>query len=50
MPSPSKWLRPTTRDYIGRPGLEIVNARTVVARGAPDQTFWDIWDNFWYRR
>ena len=36
--------------YEGRTGLEIVNARTVVARGAPDQTFWDIWDTFWYRR
>lgn len=36
--------------YAGRPGLEIVDARTVVARGTPDQSFWDIWDNFWYRR
>lgn len=36
--------------YIGRPGLEVVNARTVIARGAPDQSFWQVWDNFWYRR
>jgi D-amino peptidase len=38
------------QSYLGRPGLEVVNARTVIARGAPDQTFWDVWDNFWYRR
>jgi D-amino peptidase len=38
------------QSYAGRPGLEIVAARTVVARGEPHQTFWDIWDNFWYRR
>ncbi len=36
--------------YMGRPGLEIVNARTVIAHGDPTQTFWDIWDNLWYRR
>ncbi len=27
-------------------GVEIVNARKVVARG---DTFWELWDRFWYR-
>ncbi len=37
------------QSYIGRPGVEIVDSRKVIGRGSPDQTFWDIWDNFWYR-
>ncbi|MGI8908930.1 MAG: M55 family metallopeptidase [Candidatus Sumerlaeaceae bacterium] len=32
--------------YLGRVGLEIVNARTVVSRG---ETFWQVWDQFWKR-
>jgi D-amino peptidase len=34
-------------DFEGRPGVEIAGARKVIARG---ETFWELWDNFWYRR
>lgn len=34
-------------DFIGRAGVEITGPRTVVAHG---DTFWDLWDRFWYRR
>jgi len=33
-------------DFIGKPGVEIVDDRRVISR-AP--TFWDAWDQFWYR-
>jgi hypothetical protein len=32
--------------FAGRPGVEIVEPRKVVARG---DTFWELWDRFWYR-
>lgn len=32
--------------YYGRSGVEVVGPRTVVSRGA---TFWQAWDQFWYR-
>ena len=32
--------------FAGRTGVEIVDARKVVARG---DTFWELWDRFWYR-
>ncbi len=32
--------------FRNRPGIEIVDSRTIVARG---KTFWELWDNFWYR-
>ena len=32
--------------FYGRPGVEIVTPRKVVARG---ETFWELWDRFWYR-
>lgn len=32
--------------FANRPGVEIVNPRKVVARG---DTFWELWDRFWYR-
>ena len=32
--------------FYGRPGVEIVNPRKVVARG---DNFWELWDRFWYR-
>ena len=34
-------------DFEGRPGVEIAGPRKVIALG---ETFWDLWDNFWYRR
>jgi len=34
-------------DFVGRPGVEIAGPRKVIARG---ETFWELWDNFWYRR
>lgn len=33
--------------FAGRPGVEIVDPRKVVATG---DNFWDLWDRFWYRR
>jgi D-amino peptidase len=36
-----------TKDFMGRPGVEVVAPRKVVARG---ENFWELWDNFWYRR
>jgi hypothetical protein len=33
--------------FEGRPGVDIVGARKVIATG---DTFWDLWDRFWYRR
>ena len=33
-------------DVLQPAGVEIVNARKVVARG---DTFWELWDRFWYR-
>jgi len=30
--------------YIGKPGVEIVDARTVISRGP---NFWQAWDQFW---
>ena len=32
--------------FRGRPGVEIVEPRKVVATGA---NFWELWDRFWYR-
>lgn len=32
--------------YINRPGVEIVDPRTVICRG---ETFWQVWDQFWHR-
>jgi D-amino peptidase len=32
--------------FYGRSGVELVGPRTVLARG---QTFWQAWDQFWYR-
>lgn len=32
--------------YVGKPGVELKDARTVVARG---NTFWEVWDRFWKR-
>lgn len=32
--------------YLGRTGVEIESARSVVSRG---ETFWQAWDQFWYR-
>jgi D-amino peptidase len=34
-------------DFKGRPGVQILGPRTVVST-AP--TFWEAWDQFWYRR
>ena len=33
-------------DFIGKPGVEIVNPRLIVSRA---DTFWEAWDQFWYR-
>jgi hypothetical protein len=33
--------------FYGRTGVELVGPRTVVSRG---QTFWQAWDQFWYRQ
>ena len=35
------------KDFMGRPGVEVVGPRKVVARG---ENFWELWDKFWYRR
>lgn len=32
--------------YVGKPGIELEDARTVVAQG---NTFWEVWDRFWKR-
>lgn len=32
--------------YVDKPGVELEDARTVVARG---KTFWEMWDRFWKR-
>jgi D-aminopeptidase len=32
--------------FYGRTGVELVGPRTVVSHG---QTFWQAWDQFWYR-
>jgi D-amino peptidase len=32
--------------FAGRTGVEIAGPRTVRATG---QTYWEAWDNFWYR-
>ncbi|MCX7019575.1 MAG: M55 family metallopeptidase [bacterium] len=41
MSSPDK-----TRDFIGKPGVEITGPRTVVSRG---ENFWRVWDQFWHQ-
>lgn len=33
--------------YKDRPGVEMIDARTMVCRG---ETFWELWDNFWPRQ
>ena len=33
-------------DFVGKPGVEIVNPRLVVSRA---DTFWQAWDQFWYK-
>ena len=33
-------------DFTGKPGVEIVNPRLVVSTAA---TFWEAWDQFWYK-
>jgi D-amino peptidase len=33
-----------SREYIGKTGVEILDARTVVSRG---DNFWQVWDQFW---
>ena len=30
--------------YLGRPGVEQVDSRTIIARA---DTFWNLWDRFW---
>jgi len=35
------------QSFVGRPGVEIVGPRKVVARH--DTSFWELWDGFWYR-
>jgi D-amino peptidase len=32
--------------YIGRPGVELIDPRTIVTRA---DTFWELWDRFWPR-
>jgi hypothetical protein len=32
--------------FYGRAGVEIAGPRKVVARG---DSFWELWDRFWYR-
>lgn len=34
-----------TKDFVGRKGCELVDARTIVSRG---ENFWQVWDQFWY--
>lgn len=54
-PKPLKFPAPTSftvelatpdraAEFAGKPGVEIVNPRLVVARG---NSFWEAWDNFW---
>src|SRR5581483_5215480 len=33
-------------NFVGRPGVELVSPRKVVAKG---DNFWELWDRFWYR-
>lgn len=33
-------------DFLGKPGVEVVNPRLIVSRA---DTFWGAWDQFWYR-
>jgi D-amino peptidase len=32
--------------FVGRPSVQVVGPRKVVATG---DTFWEVWDRFWYR-
>jgi len=34
------------QSYYGRTGVEVVSPRVVISRG---KTFWEAWDQFWYR-
>lgn len=56
-PQPLKFADPVTfkvelatpdraDDFKGRTGVEIIGPRTVISTGA---TFWQAWDQFWYR-
>lgn len=34
------------KDFLGKMGCEVLDARTVVSRG---DNFWKVWDQFWYQ-